>query len=100
MDDYGIKPEWREAWKECAYTIARTREAWKVHDLSVHLLAGWMDSEFRREHAVRAGWDGARECLWCDVCGYDFDLGGLEPRHNYTHDDWLAEARKELSRCQ
>lgn len=102
MDDYGIKPEWREAWKWADLLPLGDSSEWMAcADLALHLLAGWMESEFRREHI---------HCKPQQIVMLNPDRKFIEwyngndschdPRHKYQYADWLAEARKELSRCQ
>ena len=81
MSDYGIKPEWASTWRDWQSQLGLS-EVREMADLAVHLLAGWMRERFEREHAD--------DLVLMDDC--------RDMRHDYTDDDWLAEARKELGK--
>ena len=92
MDDYGIKPEWREAWLRVEKFRQHAGPCYvdeKLADLAVGLLAGWMRERFEREHRewnheFRSG------CIGCK--------GHIDPRHNFQDADWLRVAREELGK--
>ena len=88
MDDYGIRPEWREAWQklDCALTGYQSYGA----DLSVHLLAGWMRERFDNAHGH---FFVDNRCMDCVESGLESD----DPRHNFTDADWERVARLKLN---
>ena len=113
--DYGIKPEWLEAWrgleKECSKALygncstlgCTKRDAsgkfllprefigcadLRNYDLICHLLAGWMRERFEREHRE---WNHEFRsgCVGC--------MGKkIDPRHNFQDADWDRVAREGL----
>lgn len=88
---YGIKPEWKEAWR-CGNLAIKPSIIRENVDLSVHLLAGWMRERFEREHEVTYL---NNKPVFCSQCHYGlFD----DPRHELTEADWLQAARKELGK--
>lgn len=97
-DDYGIKPEWKEAWRIIAGTRPTIGPLLHVDHLAdgfLSLIAKLMESEFRREHRL----DGRRDLVWCPECSYG-DVHRVAPpdlRHNYDDAAWLEAARKYLS---
>lgn len=98
MSDYGIKPEWKEAWK---FTDKFCPGEGETHscalvNFAVHLLAGWMRERFNHEHDVTYLDNGRGQFTepYCAECGRK----NFDPRHKFTADDWLRAAREELGK--
>lgn len=90
-DEYGIKREWKEAWSD-SYQIY----PWKLlADLSLHLLAKLMESEFKWEHETHITSIPSLPDKYCAECDQQ---SNWNPRHNYTYDAWLAEAKGWLGK--
>lgn len=100
-DDYGIKPEWKEAWnreriEDEQGPYFNLRYPWQgklLADLSAHLLAKLMESEF--EHS--------NHCLIAErkregVTAYRANFDDADPRHNYDAAAWMEVARRELQK--
>ena len=96
MSDYGIKPEWKEAWRwlsnarDYLHGPKVADRMLAAADLAAHLLAGWMRERFELEH-----WTCDADGNYCAECG---GVKECDPRHNYESDDWLREAREELGK--
>ena len=91
MSEIEIPKEFKAAWHYAAtladypYAGTMSKDIFKLADLAVFLLAGWMRSEFYHIHAQHE--------LNCRVfeCHTKAD-----PRHTWTDDQWLAAARARL----
>lgn len=99
--DYGIKPEWKEAWILIAGMRPTFGPLLNVDHLAegfLHLLAGWMRERFAGNHEEyqATSVNEAGVLPWyCAECGQQ---SNWDSRHNYTDDDWLQAARDELGK--
>jgi len=51
-------------------------------------------AEFWKDHNEDPGCDGTRDC---DICYWVIPFPGNDPRHDYTDEQWIEDAKKELS---
>lgn len=98
MSEIEIPKEYREAWRwlmharDYLHGAVNADMMQRAADALVWALAGWMRSEFEREHGLKRSMDGNYLPL-CNRCGRE---SNFDPRHAWTDDQWLAAARARL----
>ena len=90
-----VKEAWQHAnyWKEKGISQGTLggKLAVEIADALVWALAGWMRSEFEREHRVEH--DFSNNYDYCSKCS---DPCAWIVHHAWTDDQWLAAARVRL----